>query len=108
MWRFSDGTEVDPGGVVRGAGLFAQRLRAELALPKTLVRLHPPPTAPTELERRDTGQLDLWLSQMLGEEVRVHGNAVHRTQRHSPLTDLSEPPLDEVDAADQDDPLVVN
>jgi hypothetical protein len=92
VWRFSDGTEVEPGGEIRGTSLFAQRLRAELGTGQAYVSVWPAPSAPHRLDPADTGLLDTWLSDMLDRENRFEGGSVRLTKRHDDISELPPPP----------------
>lgn len=64
-WRYSDGTTVSLGGNVEGASLFAQSLRADLALPLVLVATGPIPGDGEELDVNNIELMDIWLNQEL-------------------------------------------
>lgn len=91
MWRFSDGTEVDPGGEVRGVSLFAQSLRASLEW-GVGIQQWPQPSERVALDPNHTGHINQWLNEALDRETRIHGRPLRMTERHSPLEPLPEPP----------------
>ena len=97
MWRFSDETEVDPGGEVRGASLFAQRLRHRLETGRARVTLWAQPSDSVDVDLAHTGHLDLWLRTMLDRENRIEGNPVRMVEHHSPLMPLPAPPWEPSD-----------
>jgi hypothetical protein len=92
MWRFSDGTEVEPGGAIRGASVFAQRLRDELSNGIAAVTIWAQPSNSVEVDPNDTGLLDAWLKHMLDRETRLLGHPVRMTKRHDDIGDLPDPP----------------
>lgn len=75
-WRFSDGTTLQPGGVVSGAGRFADGLRLDLAgkragLPVS-VSMWAEPGGSEQLDPNDIAILDVWarnLARVYGVEV---------------------------------------
>ena len=91
MWRFSDGTEVDPGGEVRGTSLFAQSLRASLEWGAS-IQIWAPPSNRVELDLTHTGHINQWLNEAIDRETRIKGNKLTMTERHSPLQELPPPP----------------
>lgn len=99
MWRFSDGTEADPGGEIRGVSVFAQRLRAELARGVS-IQIWGQPSSAVPLDVNDTGHVNQWLNQALDYETRVRGNSLRITKRHPEITPLPEAPWDEGDLSE--------
>lgn len=75
-WKFSDGTTLQPGGVVTGAGRFADGLRLDLAgkragLPVS-VSMWAEPGGSEQLDPNDIAILDVWarnLARVYGVEV---------------------------------------
>jgi hypothetical protein len=63
IWKFRDGTEVETGGIVRGASLFAQRLRQDIDNPPVLVQVDPIPSEPVTVAMNDDRAIDAWLGQ---------------------------------------------
>lgn len=90
MWRFSDGTEVEPGGVIRGDSVFAQRLR--VWLPGASTTIWAQPSSAVDVDPNDTGLLNAWLNEMLDRENRIEKNPVKLTQRHDDVSELPPPP----------------
>lgn len=91
-WRFSDGTEVEPGGEIRGVSLFAQRLRHALLSGEASVTIWAQPASPIEVDPTDTGLLNAWLDHMLDRTVRIDGLGIKMTKRHGEISDLPDPP----------------
>lgn len=75
IWRFSDGTTVELGGMVEGPTLLAQRLRADLAQPQ-VVTAWPPPGGDVELDAGDPALLEAWLRSELRYWADVRGLAL--------------------------------
>lgn len=86
MWRFSDGTEVDPGGEVRGVSL-----RASLEW-GVAIQQWPQPSERVALDPNHTGHINQWLNEALDRETRIKGNKLTMTERHSPLQELPPAP----------------
>lgn len=90
VWRFSDGTEVEPGGKIRGDSVFAERLRAWL--PLASVTIWAQPSSAVDVDPNDTGLLNAWLDEMLDRENRIEENRVKLTERHDEISPLPPPP----------------
>lgn len=62
-WILSDGTEVELGGEVRGASVFAQELREAFAHGEAQVEVYAPPGGDVTLDLKDPTLLDMYLRQ---------------------------------------------
>lgn len=60
-WVLSDGTEVELGGEVRGATVFAQELRQAIADKRTTVRVDPNPMPELRLDVNEPFLLDRFI-----------------------------------------------
>lgn len=101
IWVFSDGTEVELGGIVRGASVFAQTLRAELSDEDYPPRVQskPIPLPGEFLDAHNPTLLDCWLRQ-----------ALYPRSRGVSLTTVPDgiPPLPELTDAERGDPDVIH
>jgi len=101
IWTFSDGTEVELGGVVRGTSVFAQTLRAELSDPDypPQVQSKPIPLPGEPLDVNNAALLDCWLR-----------HAVYPRSRGVSLAKVPDgiPPLPELTDEERGDPDVIH
>lgn len=97
-WRFSDGTQVELGGEVEGASLFAQELRRELARGDVQVPVWPEPSQGIPLDVNDTALMHAWLRHRSSIPSRAW-MMVRMTDQPRDIPPLPPPPRgDEVEA----------
>lgn len=90
IWRFNDGTEVEFGGKVEGATLFAHELREALDDDPS-VALRPLPSESIPLDTNNAAHLDHWLTAQV-HRPRWRDEGLKLVERPKGIPKIPRPP----------------